>query len=304
MDNQLREFIKSKERLDLKIDYVFKKIFSKPENNLELIEFLEAILHIKIVKIEVKNPELPKDYKDQKLGVLDIRAHINDDTIIDIEMQVSNGRTIVNRNLTYSSNIMSGQLQVGEFYKDIKAVISIVILAENVFKRNSYLNEAKLIFTEPDPEYCVDMGYKGEEHILTEKLRYIYIELPKFLEKNPDMSTKLNQWLWLLVGREDMVKMASKENKLIENVVEDLDTMSADENERFEAYKRKVAIWESNMLKQEGLEEGEAKGRAEGRAEGEAKKQNEIAKKMKEKGISIELIIETTGLTKEAVEAL
>ena len=291
MDNQLREFIKSKERLDLKIDYVFKKIFSKPENNLELIEFLEAILHIKIVKIEVKNPELPKGYKDQKLGVLDIRAHINDDTIIDIEMQVSNGRTIVNRNLAYSSNIMAGQLQVGEFYKDIKTVISIVILAENVFKRNSYLNEAKLIFTEPDPEYCVDMGYKGEEHILTEKLRYIYIELPKFLEKNPDMSTKLNQWLWLLVGREDMVKMASKENKLIENV-EDLDTMSADENERFEAFKRKVAIWESNMLKQEGLEEGEAK------------KQNEIAKKMKEKGISIELIIETTGLTKEEVEAL
>ena len=287
MDNQLREFIKSKERLDLKIDYVFKKIFSKPENNLELIEFLEAILHIKIVKIEVKNAELPKDYKDQKLGVLDIRAHIND-----IEMQVSNGRTIINRNLAYSSNIMSGQLQVGEFYKDIKTVISIVILAENVFKRNSYLNEAKLIFTEPDPEYCVDMGYKGEEHILTEKLRYIYIELPKFLEKNPDMSTKLNQWLWLLVGREDMVKMASKENKLIENVVEDLDTMSADENERFEAFKRKVAIWESNMLKQEGLEEGEAK------------KQNEIAKKMKEKGISIELIIETTGLSKEEVEAL
>ena len=300
MDNQLREFIKSKERLDLKIDYVFKKIFSKPENNLELIEFLEAILHIKIVKIEIKNPELPKDYKDQKLGVLDIRAHINDDTIIDIEMQVSNGRTIINRNLAYSSNIMSGQLQVGEFYKDIKTVISIVILAENVFKRNSYLNEAKLIFTEPDPEYCVDMGYKGEEHILTEKLRYIYIELPKFLEKNPDMSTKLNQWLWLLVGREDMVKMASKENKLIENVVEDLDTMSADENERFEAFKRKVAIWESNMLKQEGLEEGETKGRAEG----EAKKQNEIAKKMKDEGAEIEFIVRVTGLTKEEVEAL
>ena len=292
MDNQLREFIKSKERLDLKIDYVFKKIFSKPENNLELIEFLEAILHIKIVKIEVKNPELPKDYKDQKLGVLDIRAHINDDTIIDIEMQVSNGRTIINRNLAYSSNIMSGQLQVGEFYKDIKTVISIVILAENVFKRNSYLNEAKLIFTEPDPEYCVDMGYKGEEHILTEKLRYIYIELPKFLEKNPDMSTKLNQWLWLLVGREDMVKMASKENKLIENVVEDLDTMSADENERFEAFKRKVAIWESNMLKQEGSEEGEAKSK------------NEIAKKMKDEGAEIEFISKVTGLSKEEVEAL
>ena len=103
-----------------------------------------------------------------------------------------------------------------------------------------------------------------------------------------------------MVGREDMVKMASKENKLIENVVEDLDTMSADENERFEAFKRKVAIWESNMLKQEGLEEGEAKGRAEG----EAKKQNEIAKKMKDEGAEIEFIVRVTGLTKEEVEAL
>ena len=103
-----------------------------------------------------------------------------------------------------------------------------------------------------------------------------------------------------MVGREDMVKMASKENKLIENVVEDLDTMSADENERFEAFKRKVAIWESNMLKQEGLEEGETKGRAEG----EAKKQNEIAKKMKDEGAEIEFIVRVTGLTKEEVEAL
>ena len=106
------------------------------------------------------------------------------------------------------------------------------------------------------------------------------------------MSTKLNQWLWLLVGREDMVKMASKENKLIENVVEDLDTMSADENERFEAFKRKVAIWESNMLKQEGLEESEAK------------KQNEIAKKMKDEGLDVELIVKMTGLSKEEIEAL
>ena len=37
---------------------------------------------------------------------------------------------------------------------------------------------------------------------------------------------------------------------------------------------------------------------------GLAEGKNEIAKKMKEKGISIELIVETTGLSKEEVEAL
>ena len=40
--------------------------------------------------------------------------------------------------------------------------------------------------------------------------------------------------------------MASEENKSIEKVVEDLDEMSADENERLEAYKRKLAIWDYN----------------------------------------------------------
>ena len=110
------------------------------------------------------------------------------------------------------------------------------------------------------------------------------------------MSTKLNQWLWLLVGREDMVKMASKENKLIENVVEDLDTMSADENERIEAFKRKLDIWENHML----MQESEAKGRAEG----EAKSKNEIAKNLKAQGISFDVIVAATGLSKEEIEAL
>lgn len=128
------------------------------------------------------------------------------------------------------------------------------------------------------------MHYKEEQHLLSDKLEYIYIELPKFLEKNPDMDSKLNQWLWLFVGREDMVQMASKENKLVEKVVEDLDVMTAAENERFDAYRRELELW--------GYRRTEEDTRAE------------IAKKMKEKGIEIELIVETTGLSKEEVEAL
>ena len=37
---------------------------------------------------------------------------------------------------------------------------------------------------------------------------------------------------------------------------------------------------------------------------GEAKKQNEIAKKMKDEGAEVEFIVRVTGLTKEEVEAL
>ena len=49
--------------------------------------------------------------------------------------------------------------------------------------------------------------------------------------------------------------------------------MSADENERIEAFKRKLAIWDYNT----NLEEAEKRGKEEG----EKEKQQEIAKKMK-----------------------
>lgn len=53
------------------------------------------------------------------------------------------------------------------------------------------------------------------------------------------------------------MKKASEENKTIEKVVEDLDEMSADENERLEAYKRKLAIIDYNTSIDLAHKEGE-----------------------------------------------
>ena len=80
----------TKQKYKLSNDFIFKKVFAQDENNSELIDLLEAILDIKIEKVEVKNPELPKNAMDEKASTLDIKAYVNDDTIIDIEMQVNN----------------------------------------------------------------------------------------------------------------------------------------------------------------------------------------------------------------------
>ena len=196
MSKNKQETQNKQKRLELTNDYVFKRIFAKPKNNQELKEFVEAILDIKIKKIEVKNPEITKNYSDEKLGVLDIRA------------------------------------------------------------------------TED----------------LTDRVEFHYIEIKKFIKSKPGMKSKLEQWLWLLTGED--------ENKTIEKVLEDLDEMSADENERLEAYKRKLEIIDYNTTMAQAEEKGEMK------------KQREIAKKMKEKGIEVETIIEITGLTKKEIEDL
>ena len=316
MEENLTRPVPDTGRLDLKNDYVFKRIFAKPENNTELKELTEAILDEKIKTIVVTNPEISKNYKDEKLGVLDIRAYMNDDTIVDIEMQVSNINTMIDRNITYSSRVIGEQLRIGDDYKILKRFIAINLLGENLLRRNTYHSIVHLKFEETEPEKYVDMGYKEEEEVLTYKVEYHYIELKKFLKKNPGISSKLEQWLWLIVGKEDKVEMVSKENKTIEKVVEDLDEMSADENERWEAFNRKLAIWDYNVNiqmateqgKEEGLAKGEEIGKKAGLKEGEKVGRNlekeEMAKKLKREGINIEIIEKVTGLSKEKIESL
>ena len=320
MEENLTRPVPDTGRLDLKNDYVFKRIFAKPENNTELKELTEAILDEKIKTIVVTNPEISKNYKDEKLGVLDIRAYMNDDTIVNIEMQVSNVNTMIDRNITYSSRVIGEQLRIGDNYKILKRFIAINLLGENLLRRNSYHSIVHLKFEETEAEKYVDMGYEKEQEVLTYKVEYHYIELKKFLKKNPGISSKLEQWLWLIVGEEDKVEMVSKENKTIEKVVEDLDEMSADEKERWEAFNRKLAIWDYNVNiqmateqgkeegeeigKKAGLKEGEKVGRKAGIEQGKKEEKEEMAKKLKREGINIEIIEKVTGLSKEKIESL
>ena len=71
--------------LPLSNDYVFKRIFGKGGNERILKSLLEAILEIKIQKIEIKNSEIPKESIKEKLSILDIKAVINENIILDIE---------------------------------------------------------------------------------------------------------------------------------------------------------------------------------------------------------------------------
>ena len=62
------------------------------------------------------------------------------------------------------------------------------------------------------------------------------------------------------------------------------------------------------VMKKEGFEDGRAagleQGRTEGLAEGEASGRTAVAKALKAKGVSIDIIAETSGLTKEEIEKL
>ena len=284
------------ERLPLKNDYVFKRIFSKEENNGGLKDLLESILEMEIKNVQVRNPEIPKNIIDEKLSVLDIKAEINEDTIIDIEMQVVDEKNIEERSVVYLSKNLSGQLQIGEQYTNLKKSIVINLLNFNYYKRNSYHHVSRMKFDKTKENEYVDMGYKDEEELATEKLEMHFIELPKFKKKNPGVKNKIEQWLWTIIGEEGKIEMAKKDNKEVEKAIKIVDEMSMNKEER-ELYEARLkGEFNYNIAIHVAKEEGEK--------EGKIGEKIEIAKKLLSKKMPIEEIIEITGLTKKEIDKI
>ena len=88
-----------------KNDYVFKKIFGDERNKDILIAFLKAILKIDIKDVQILNSELPKENIADKKSILDIRATIDNNVEIDVEIQVARTIYMPQRSLYYWSKI-------------------------------------------------------------------------------------------------------------------------------------------------------------------------------------------------------
>ena len=297
----------NKERLNLKNDIVFREFFGRKGNEEFLIDFLNALLKIQIVKIEIKNDvNLGNITPETKGGRIDIQAELNDGIIVDIEMQVRNNHNIEERTTFYASKIISKETEKGRDYKEIKQVIVINILDYELLGFDEYISETEIVLKE-HKDYEVIKGMK-----------WYFIELPKFRRIRPDMDEGINQWLAFIDDYDrGLVEMAEKKNKTLKKAREEVTYLTGDEAvQRWQELKEKWEmdrISEMNYLRSEatkqGLEEGRKKGIEEGRKEGrkegikEGIKQNkiEIAKAMKEKNIDIKTISEITGLLEENI---
>ena len=138
--------------LQLTNDYIFKRLFSKKGNEDILKDLLESILEITIEKVEVMQEiELERvDIKD-KLGILDIRAIINENITVDIEMQMVDEKNMIERTLFYWAGLYYTGLKRGQDYKLNNKVITINILMYNIFKKENYHTIATIRDNENNP---------------------------------------------------------------------------------------------------------------------------------------------------------
>ncbi len=165
----------------------------------------------------------------------------------------------IDRNEFYLVTTAANEAKKGEDYYKLKKTITIALLCENIIERNSYFHTAHMKFEPYEKETYINMGYEKEQEKVTDKLEMIFVEIPKFIARNPRSESLLNQWLWLIAGREEKIKMAKEKHEEIEKAIEVIDEMSMDpkEWELYESRRRAQILynWDMSAAKEEGIKE-------------------------------------------------
>lgn len=286
----MKEGIKMKKVLSPKLDIVFHMLFGEQKHERITKKLIEDVIGEKVETIELEQtPYLWGEQVNDKVGIIDIRAKINNKNPIDIEMQIVDNHDIEKRLLFYWSKLYLKQIERGEDYEKLNRSISIIFLDYKIEKLKELPIHTKWQIKES----------KNESKILTEDLEIHIIELPKIKEKIEEGSLK--KWILFLENPEgeETKKMAENE-KEIKEAIETLEEISSDEAKERMAELRQKYI----MDKKSELRTAEEKGIKKGKEEGIKKEKMETVKRLKNENIPIDIIIKATGLTKEEIEQI
>lgn len=167
--------VKKKKTLSPKSDIVFKLIFSSQQNSNFLVSFLNAVLRTgnrkKIKTATIKNPINIGDKVASKESIMDIKAVLDDGTLVNVEIQLRRDHNMENRSVYYWSKLCEGTLIVGEEYDKIPPCIAINIVDYVQFTKTIKFHSVYVIKEEETNE------------VLTEIFEIHFVELKKFSKR-------------------------------------------------------------------------------------------------------------------------
>jgi predicted transposase/invertase (TIGR01784 family) len=258
-----------------------------------LEDFLKAVLDLPAEdykRLTVVDPNLDREFIEDKLGVLDVKVHTGSGKVIDIEVQIKPQRAIWERMLFYTAKMVVEQVKSGYQYDQIHRVISILIADFVVVTENkAYHNRFRL--------YDENSGARFPGSIEINVL-----ELPKIHEAD---GTPLGNWLRFLSAKTEGDFMAvAQTSPAINEAWGRIKVLSGDDRARALADAREKARMDLDSWlgdaryegRQEGLQEGEQKGRQEGIYS--------VAKNLLREKMPVETIARLTGLSLEDVKRL
>jgi predicted transposase/invertase (TIGR01784 family) len=172
------------------VDFAFKKIFGSPQKKAALIGLLNAILEQDepIVAVKALSPFSYREFAESKLIVLNVRCRDNAGRMLNVEMQVSIIRELMERMVYYASSMYVEQLLAGDSYTMLRSAISICLLTQRVFASSQPHHRFQL----------VDLA-SGRQ--LDRAIEVHTVELGKYNldERTISQATRIEQWAFLLL---------------------------------------------------------------------------------------------------------
>ena len=268
-----------------KIDFAFKEIMA---NENARIGFLSAVLQLEpnsIKETYLLNTYLRKVHEDDKQGILDVRVSLNNNTEIDIEIQLSELKVWADRSLFYLSKMYTEQIEQGQKYNVFKRCVSISILDFT-------------LFDDTDEFYSCFHLWEDKRHTLyTDKMEFHVLELPKLPTELKENASDILLWAkFINAEKEEEFTMLATKNPYIKSAYEQLQIISQDKQKRLEYEAREKAVRDHNQMMYEAEMRGEERGR-----KSEA---ISIAKNLLKLGFSLDAIAEATGLSENQIKNL
>jgi predicted transposase/invertase (TIGR01784 family) len=283
-------------------DFGFKRLFGSEFNKDLLIDFLNQVLdkRERIKDLTYLNTEHQGLTEADRRAVFDLYCENEEGEKFIIEVQNVRQEFFKDRSLFYATFPIQSQVPKGNDWDyELKAVYMVGILNfsfPDQTQQERCQREVKLMDTHT-------------HEIFYEKLTFIYLEMPRFRKKESELVTHFDKWMYVL---KNLHKLQSRPRKLQERIFEKLfeeaqiaklnPTDMKTYQESLKALRDSYSVLET--ARKEGERIGEIRGEKRGEKRGEAFAQKRIAKALKDSGVSIEVIEQATGLTREQIEQL
>ena len=263
-------------------DIIFKNAFDTEES---LKRLLSESLDLKVHKILKSNIELPVDNKKERRKYLDLIID-TDIGIINVELNHNFKNEIPNRNLLYFCKLISSSVKRTKSYLNIKKHIQLNITWDLKKHFNYDITGRKFI-------KCYIKDDETNNKINDDIFEIVHINMDYFEDVwyHGDIE-KENPFLMLLAApSEDQMDKISKGDKIMEELSKKVKKLNQDPDILDVIIENEDEII-NNTLYEKGISQG-----IEQKAE-------EIAKKLLKNNVDLDIIANSTGLSKKQIKEL
>ena len=268
-------------------DFGFKKLFGTELNKDLLISFLNALLNgeQEITDLTYLNSEHLGDGYSDRRAVFDVYCQLADGKKFIVEMQKAEQAYFKDRSIYYSTFPIREQAPKGtkwDYHLEDVYTVGILnfVFPDNEYPADSFVHEIKLTDVE-------------DKHVFYDKLTFIYLEMPKFNKTEDELLTMFDKWMFALQNLSRLLERPKAlQERIFTYLFEQAEIARFTPQERREYQESIKDYWDNYSIMETSFNKGKA----------EANREN--ARKMKELGISVEIISQVTGLTINEVDIL